>query len=277
MPQELGAEFADELRAVLGGPIAKQNGVVAQQRADSILAVFGNAPEDKPDHAQRALHAAVLAVYEAAELNRRLAARLRNAAVPPLALAAGVHLGRVEVIGRLRPATAALVRAIGEAVEIARVLECTAPDVGWSIVASEQARRAAGARIESGRVGSVALPDSSFVDIAEITGLQPQKDSRNPAQTYLALQDAISLNRQQYGRHAGSRGRGERGGAQRGDAFLDRGLPHRAQDRRGRHGLDLPRQRARRRAAGTQGDAHRRPTKATTCSASSRSSRCSRR
>ena len=198
MPPELGDELADELRAVLGGPIAKQNGVIAQQRSDSVLAVFGNAPEDKPDHARRALHAAVLAVYEAAELNRRLAARLKDAP-PPLALAAGVHLGRVDVTPASRGAAGA-VRATGEPVEIARVLECTAPDVGWSIVASESARRAAGARIESGRFGSVALPDSSFVDIAEITGLQALKDSRNPPQTYHALQDAIAANQRIYGR-----------------------------------------------------------------------------
>jgi len=199
LPPELGAEFADELRAVLGAPIAKQNGVVAQQRADSVLAIFGNAPEDKPDHAKRALHAAVLAVYEAAELNRRIAERLQGAALPPLAIAAGVHLGRVDVT----PAaggTSGAVRATGEPVEIARVLECTAPDVGWSIVASEQVRRAAGPRIESGRFGSVALPDASFVDIAEITGLQPLKDSRNPPQTYLALKDAIAANLRSYAR-----------------------------------------------------------------------------
>jgi class 3 adenylate cyclase/tRNA A-37 threonylcarbamoyl transferase component Bud32 len=199
LPPELGADFADELRAVLSGPIAKQNGVIAQQRADSVLAVFGNAPGDKPDHARRALHAAVLAVYEAAALNRRLAARLPGGGAPPLALAAGVHLGRLDVVAAAAGNSGA-VRATGESVEIARVLECTAPDVGWSIVASEQARRAAGERIQSGRFGSVALPDSSFVDIAEITGLQPLKDSRNPPQTYLALQDAISLNQRHYGR-----------------------------------------------------------------------------
>jgi class 3 adenylate cyclase len=199
LPPELGAGFADELRAVLGEPVAKQAGVVAQQRADSILAVFGNAPEDKPDHAKRALHAAVLAVYEAAALNRRIAERLHDASLPPLAIAAGVHLGTVDVTPAPR-GKAGTVRATGEPVEIARVLECTAPDVGWSIVASEQVRRAAGARIESGRFGSVALPDSSFVDIAEITGLQPLRDSRNPPQTYLALKDAIAANQRSYSR-----------------------------------------------------------------------------
>jgi serine/threonine protein kinase len=80
-------------------------------------------------------------------------------------------------------------------VEVARVLECTAPDVGWSIVASQDACHAAGSRIETGSFGSVALPDESFVDIAEVTGLAPQKTSKSSPQTYQALRDAIVNNR----------------------------------------------------------------------------------
>src|ERR1700741_2035377 len=173
LPPEMGADFADELRNVLSGPIAKQNGVIAQQRADSVLAVFGNAPDEKPDHARRAVHGAVLAVYEAAALNRRLAARLPEGGAPPLALAAGVHLGRVDVVpGAARHSGGG--RAPGR----------PAPGVGGSIVASEQAGRAAGERIQSGRFGSVALPDSSFVDIAEITRPHAVEQSRKPPPTY---------------------------------------------------------------------------------------------
>jgi len=194
MPAHLSAGFVDELREVLSGPIAKQRGVVAQQRPDSILAIFGNDSADKPDHARRALHAAMLTVYEAAGLNRRIAKRLPKDAPPPLSVAAGVHLGRVELKAAARGNSGA-VRATGEAVEIARVLECTAPDIGWSIVASEEARRAAGERVESRRFGSVALPDDSFVEIAEVTGLVPQKDSRSAPETYQAVRDAIEANR----------------------------------------------------------------------------------
>src|SRR5204862_2583222 len=73
MPPQYAAAFVDELRAVLESPIVRQNGVVAQQRADSILAIFANQPDEKPDHARRAVHAAALAVYEAAALNHRIA------------------------------------------------------------------------------------------------------------------------------------------------------------------------------------------------------------
>jgi class 3 adenylate cyclase len=198
MPPHLSAGFVDELRGVLESPISRQKGIIVQRRPDSILAIFANDPNEKPDHARRALHAATLAVYETDALNRRNAERLRHDA-PPVTVAAGVHLGRVEVAPAAR-GTSGAVRATGEAVEIARALECTAPDVGWSIVASDEACRAAGARIESGRFGSVAMPDESFVNIAEVTGLAPQKNSRSAPAIYQALRDAIAANQKQYDR-----------------------------------------------------------------------------
>ncbi|HXU41842.1 MAG TPA: protein kinase [Burkholderiales bacterium] len=195
MPPQFASAFVDELRGVLEGPIGKLRGVVAQQRADSILAVFANDSEEKPDHARRALHAAALAVYETAALNERVARRLKEDSPPRISLAAGVHLGRVEITPAAK-GNSGVVRAIGESVEIARVLECTAPDVGWSIVASRDACRAAGPRIETGRFGSVALPDESFVDIAQVTGLVPQKTSRSSPESYRALRDAIATNQE---------------------------------------------------------------------------------
>src|SRR5262245_41860768 len=125
MPSQYSAPFVDELRGVLESAIGRQNGVIAQQRADSVLAVFANGPEEKPDHARRALHAAVLAVYETAALNRRIADRLPDGSAPRLSVAAGVHLGKIEV-GPAPRGTSGRVRAVGEPVEVARVLECTA-------------------------------------------------------------------------------------------------------------------------------------------------------
>ena len=91
------AELASELRSVLQDPIAKHNGVVAQMRPDSVLAVFANGPETKPDHARRALHAALLTVYQTAGLRERIAEWTEDVAGAPLGVAAGVHIGKVEV------------------------------------------------------------------------------------------------------------------------------------------------------------------------------------
>jgi class 3 adenylate cyclase len=190
---ERSAELASELRSVLQEPIAKHNGVIAQMRPDSILAVFADGSNAKPDHARRALHAALVAVHQTAGLSQRIAAWTGDNPAAPLGVAAGVHIGKVDVTPA-RAGNSGSVRISGEAVEIARALECTAPDMGWSIVASGAARRAAGERIESGRFGSVALPDSSFVDIAEITGLAPNKTSRTPREVYQAVRDSVFVN-----------------------------------------------------------------------------------
>lgn len=193
MGQRADADFVEELRGALQNPVAKQNGVVAQVRPDSILAVFANEPDTRPDHAQRALQAAILIVYHAAELNQRLHSQADDEGLMPLAVCVGAHMGSVD-IEPARAGNSGTVRASGDAVEIARALECTGPDVGWSIVASDATRRAAGERIESGRFGSVRLPDSSFVDIVEVTGLAPRKNSRTPANVYRALRDSVLSN-----------------------------------------------------------------------------------
>jgi len=193
MGQSADADFVEELRGALQKPIAKQNGVIARIRPDSILAVFANEAEMRPDHARRALQAAILIVYQAAELNQRLQAEANGEGLVPLGVCVGAHMGKVE-IEPARAGNSGAVRASGDAVEIARALECTGPDIGWSIVASDATRRAAGNRIESGRVGSVRLPDSSFVDIVEVTGLAPRSNSRTPPEIYQALRDSVLSN-----------------------------------------------------------------------------------
>jgi serine/threonine-protein kinase PpkA len=200
MTQQRSVEFVAELRNVLEGPIARQNGVVAMARPDSILAVFSNEADVAPDHARRSLHAALLCVYGAMELSKQMAMRDDGANLPPLSLAVGAHLGKVEVSMGRQGSTSGLIRATGEAVEIARALESAAPDLRWSIVASGATRRAAGARIESGRIGSIGLPDGGFIDVTEITGLAPTRSSRTPPEVYQAVRDAVALNQRLYDR-----------------------------------------------------------------------------
>lgn len=189
------ADFVSALRSLLEGAIARENGIIAQVRPDSVLAVFSNDADARPDHARRSLHAALVCVYSAMELSKQMALRDQAAAPPPLALSVGVHLGRVDVdVGRAG-ATSGEIRASGEACEFARALQNAALDLRWSIAASGITRFAAGARIESGRIGSISLPDASFLDVVEITGLAPTARSRTPEEVYQALRDAVRLNR----------------------------------------------------------------------------------
>jgi len=188
--------FLNEARRVLSDPVTKLGGEIAQRRPDSILAVFSNSPDArKPDHAQRGLHAAILSVYETAQLARQIAAP----GTPHLALAVGVNLGSAEISGR-GSLSNGMVHATGEAVEVARLLELTATDLRWSVAASQRTVRAGAGRAEGGRIGSVAAPDNSFIDIVEVVGLVPRPGSRTRPEMYQMLRNAITENREAYER-----------------------------------------------------------------------------
>ncbi|MGV3572323.1 MAG: protein kinase domain-containing protein [Ramlibacter sp.] len=196
MSSEDAAAFVTEVRRMLTDVVAKLGGEVAQRRPDSILAVFSNRPDEKkPNHAQRGLHAAILAVHETVQLSHALVVRPHFSGLPPLTLAAGVHLGPAEVKMRSKAANG-MVHAVGEAVEVARMLEVTATDLNWSIATSAGTRIASVGRAEGGRIGSVSLPDNSFIDVVEVTGLVPRKGSSTPPRVFEMLRESIQVNQQ---------------------------------------------------------------------------------
>ena len=189
-PEE-AASFVNEVRRILTEPILKLKGEVATRRPDSVLAVFSNKPEEKkPNHAQRGLHAAILQVHEAVQLAQLVAGRPELANLPALTLAAGVHLGVADLSRRAN----GKVHAAGEAVEVARLLELTAMDLNWSVATSAGTGVAAQGRAECGRIGSVGLPDNSFLDIVEVAGLVPRRGSHTPPQVFEKLREAMQVN-----------------------------------------------------------------------------------
>jgi class 3 adenylate cyclase len=199
-PEE-AASFVNEVRRILTEPVLKLGGEVAQRRPDSILAVFCNKHDDrKPNHAQRGLHAAILAVHEAVQLAQLAASKPQLAGLPALTLAAGVHLGQAE-LSRRSNGGSVKVHAIGDAVEVARLLEVTAMDLNWSVATSAGTRLAAAGRADGGRIGSVGLPDNTFIDIVEVAGLVPRKGSTTPQRVFDMLREALAANTQLRKRH----------------------------------------------------------------------------
>src|SRR6478752_3079104 len=162
-----------EVRRALAASAVRLRGEIAQRRADSILCVFTDPVDEPPTHAQRALHAAIATVQQIAELAAAVDAKLKDAPHPALSIAVGVHLGAGEVVRR-PGATDRMVRATGEGLEIARVLEKVGADLRWSIVTSATTRTAAGPRVTHGAPGSLELPDGTFLDFTEISGLVPR-------------------------------------------------------------------------------------------------------
>jgi class 3 adenylate cyclase len=193
---EDAAAFVTEVRRLLTEAVTKLGGEVAQRRPDSILAVFANKADDKkPNHAQRGLHAAILAVHESVQLAQGMAARPQFSGMPIPTLAVGVHLGAAEVAKRSGGGSGSgTVTAVGEAVEVARLLEVTATDLGWSVATSAGTRLASAGRADGGRIGSVALPDNSFIDVVEVTGLVPRKGSSTPPRVFEMLRESLVTN-----------------------------------------------------------------------------------
>lgn len=188
--------FVNDVRRALSSAALKLGGEIAQRRPDSILCAFTHNPEDRiPTHAKRALHAAILTVHEAIQLAARVGPQLEAAGMPPLWIAVGVHLGAGEVTPRASTAER-MVHATGEAVEIARLLEGVAADLHWGLVASAGTRQAAGTRVSSGRSASLGLPDESFLELTEISGLVPRAGSKTPPGHYEELRESLQRNQQ---------------------------------------------------------------------------------
>ena len=169
------ASFVNEVRRLLTESVMKLGGEVAQRRPDSILAVFSNKPDDKNPTTRSAT---------CTRPSWPCTRPCSSAASPPpswrhlpmLTLAVGVHLGLAE-LSRRSNGTNTKVHAAGDAVEVARLLEVTAMDLNWSIATSAGTRLASAGRADGGRIGSVSLPDNSFIDVVEVTGLVPRKGS----------------------------------------------------------------------------------------------------
>lgn len=193
--------FVNEVRRILSAAALKLGGEIAQRRPDSILLVFSNGQDDRvPTDAKRGLHAAILTVHEAVQLADRVAARAQAAGQPRLSIAIGLHLGVGEISPRANRSHATI-HAAGEPVEIARLLEIVAADLHWGVATSAATRVAAGTRIESGRRGTLELPDDTFLEVVEIAGLVPRNGSTTPPAHYESLRESLRRN-QEFSRSA---------------------------------------------------------------------------
>lgn len=192
---DAAAAFVPLVRQVLTDPMVKLGGEVAHRRPDSMLAVFCHRSEDsKPNHAQRGLHAAILAVHECVQLSKALTGRHRSVPLPPLAMSVGVHLGVAE-LSRRRNAAAGKVFATGEAVEVARALEMAATRLHWSVAATSGTHVASAGRTERGASDLLPLDSGARAEIVEITGLVQRQGSNTPAAVFEALRNALAENK----------------------------------------------------------------------------------
>lgn len=146
-PPEQVLRFLDDYFGHMAQIVKGHEGMLNKFLGDGLMAVWG-VPEPQPDHAERALKAAIDMKKKLAELN----AERQRAGLLPIRIGIGVHSG-VVAAGMLGGADQREYTVIGDAVNLASRIEGLTKSVGADILASERAFQLGGGRLHGERVG----------------------------------------------------------------------------------------------------------------------------
>ena len=121
--------------------ILAQGGTVDKFIGDAVMAVFGS-PAPHPDHARRALRAALDLAAKAREVRSWMNQRFGDRDLPDFAIGIGLHTGEA-IVGNIGSPRRLEFTAIGDTVNAASRLESLTKELGWTIVASQSTIAAA--------------------------------------------------------------------------------------------------------------------------------------
>jgi adenylate cyclase len=151
-------------------PILAAGGTVDKFVGDAIMAVFG-APAAHPDHARRALEAALGLVAAAQEFQAWLAEQYPGRELPRFKIGVGLHTGEA-VVGNIGSPKRLEYTAIGDTVNTASRLEGLSKELGWTIVASRATLIAANPGVLVGDSRTMTVKGRREpVEVCEILGL----------------------------------------------------------------------------------------------------------
>jgi adenylate cyclase len=122
-------------------PILAQGGTVDKFIGDAVMAIFG-APVPYPDHARRAINAALDMAQKAEEFRNWMKQRFGDLELPDFAIGIGLHTGEA-IVGNIGSVKRLEFTAIGDTVNAASRLESLTKELGWTIVASHSTIEAA--------------------------------------------------------------------------------------------------------------------------------------
>lgn len=132
--------------------IVEHGGLVNKFGGDSILAVFGTPLNPNPDHALRAVSAALAMANQLSEFNREQA----RAYLPEIMIGIGIATGDV-VAGNVGSSKKLEYTVIGDAVNVASRLQAMTKEVGRPILASAETARAVSGTAAFTDVGEVEV------------------------------------------------------------------------------------------------------------------------
>jgi adenylate cyclase len=154
-------------------PILEQGGTVDKYIGDAVMAVFGS-PVQHPDHARRALRAALGMAREAEAFKLWMEQRFPGRGLPEFRIGVGLHTGEA-VIGDIGTPRRKEFTAIGDTVNAASRLEGVTKDMHCTIVASQVSVLAAGSGVRTGRSEAVTVKGKTqSLLVHEILGLDGQ-------------------------------------------------------------------------------------------------------
>ena len=128
--------------------IRDEGGTIDKFMGDAVMAEFG-VPYPFPDHAHRALRAAVRLRDVAREFAVWMRTRFPDRDIPSFAIGVGIHTGDA-VVGNIGSEMRMEYTAIGDTVNVASRLESETKHLNCVIAASVEVLRAAGGCVETG-------------------------------------------------------------------------------------------------------------------------------
>lgn len=151
-------------------PILAAGGTVDKFVGDAIMSVFG-APATYPDHARRAVQAALGLVAAAGEFQAWMSGRFSGFDLPAFKIGVGLHTGEA-VVGNIGSPKRLEYTAIGDTVNTAARLEGLSKELGWTIVASRATLEAAGSGVITGHRQTLQVKGrKESVEVCEILEL----------------------------------------------------------------------------------------------------------
>jgi adenylate cyclase len=152
-------------------PILAEGGMVNKFIGDAVMAVFGS-PVSYPDHARRALRAAIGMAKEAAEFKQWMAQRFPDRGLAEFGIGVGLYTGEA-VIGDIGTPKRKEFTAIGDTVNAASRLEGVTKELKIVIAASESTVKAAGEGVRTGKMEILTVKGRSEpIRVYEIVAIE---------------------------------------------------------------------------------------------------------
>ena len=152
--------------------VEAEGGVVKQFLGDGVMALFG-APQPYPDHAERAVRAALGIVDRLKGLNETL----REQGIGPLEIGVGIHTGAV-IAGLIGPDNRVEYGVVGDAVNLASRVESLTREMEATILVSGDVAAQLGPGFKLGCTASMPVKGKSQpVQVVEVLSLCQQVDS----------------------------------------------------------------------------------------------------